>query len=194
MSNKRNTRSVKWIQLASCVALSACGGGSGDSGDDGPAFSSFEGISTASATLIDTYIDEQGDPLSGVTTTAQADLPSGSVGYEGYIAGSYDGDRFIGTVTLDVQFDDAEVTGTADNFFHETTGAMSGNLSGTGNINASGPQVTVTLTGTLDSNVTQLALDGDFLTYDGIDAAAVAGLVEGNVGTSTVDDGIFVAD
>ncbi|MCG3268667.1 hypothetical protein [Yoonia sp. I 8.24] len=181
------------------LALAACGG-SGSDDEATSSYSSFDQIDADAVVTIGTYIEGNGDLNAPVT--AGAALSSGSVAYDGFIRGDIDGATLTGTVTMNVNFGDASVAGSATDFFHETDGAYEGSLSGSGIVDAGAtgtkPQLTATLDGSLTNGSvpfdTTLLLDGDFLTFDGTDGAAVAGLVEGNVGTATFDDGLFAAE
>jgi len=199
----------KHIVVAGCFALAGCGGGGGsDSGGSGGGTptTTFADVDSASTTLFDTYIDASGDPISGVTVTDASAFPSGSVTYEGYIRGEYQSETLIGSVSLTSAFASDTISGSASDFYHETSGAVSGSLTGDGNINTSAtgaiPQVTVNLDGTLGidgvATDTALALDGDFLTLGTNEADAIGGQVEGTLtatgaGAVAFTDGVFVA-
>ncbi|MDO6590961.1 hypothetical protein DS901_16360 [Loktanella sp. D2R18] len=188
---------AKLTFVLSCgLVLAACE----PSDDSTTAYGSFDEIDAAAVAAIGTYIDDDGDITADLTDAST--LTTGSAAYAGFVRGEVDGSTLTGTLTMDANFATGAVTGSATDFFHETDGAYDGTLSGTGVVNtgAAGtvPHVTATLDGDLtngsDTFDTTLAFDGYFLTVGGADAAAIAGEVEGNVGSDDFDDGLFVAE
>ncbi len=183
------------------LVLSACGG-SGSSDESTSSYGTFDEIDADATMAIGAYLDGSVDLQSGVSVTDAGNLPSGSVAYTGFVTGTVDDAALIGTVALTANFATNAVAGSATDFFHETDGAYTGTLSGNGLVNTaatgSTPQVTATLDGNLSNGgntyATTLAFDGDFLTLGGIEATAIAGLVEGDVGGMTYDDGLFAAE
>ncbi len=181
------------------LALTACGG-SGSDEEATSSYSSFDQIDADAVVTIGTYVEDNGDIIGDLTDAGT--LTTGSAAYAGFVRGEVDGATLTGTLTMDANFATGAVIGSATDFFHETDGAYDGTLSGTGVVNtgATGaiPHVTATLDGDLtngsDTFDTTLALDGYFLTVGGVDAAAIAGEVEGSVGTTTFDDGLFAAE
>ena len=184
--------------LASLTLVAACGGGS--SGGNGSALDDFDTIISSASAQSSTYLDSDGQPLAGATRAADSVLAGQSGGtFDGFISGATDEGAFVATLELTVDFADADLTGTATDFRFEDDTVLTGSVTGAGSINTNSPlnQVDLTLTGPLTESgtarTTSLALDGDFY-QAGTDATgAVAGEVDGSIGSAAVL-GLFSAE
>ena len=186
----------------SCLVLSvmACGETTGDISE--PKAMTFDELTVDATALSSKYLDDEGGVAPGVSPTS-SDLPdSGSSEYAGFLHGTLGTDGIVSDVTMTVNFGNSEVTGTASNFMHKTDGAMAGQLTGTGDVDQSGSPafspVTLTLSGqlthagaTVDSDI---ALDGNFFVHNGDDAGAIAGMAEGNIGDTAIENGVFAVE
>ncbi len=186
--------------LASLTLVAACGGGS--SGGNGSALDDFDTIISSASAQSSTYLDSDGQPLAGATRAADSVLAGQSGGtFDGFISGATDEGAFVATLELTVDFADADLTGTATDFRFEDDTVLTGSVTGAGSINTglggALPQATLNLTGSLTESgtarTTSLALDGDFY-QSGTDATgAVAGEVDGSIGSAAVL-GLFSAE
>ena len=187
---------------ASCLVLSvlACGETSGD--DSEPEATTFAELNADATAMSSQYLDDEGGVAPGASPTT-SDLPdSGSSAYVGFLHGDLGTGGVVSEVTMNVSFGTDEVTGTASNFIHETDGAMDGQLTGTGNIDHSSSPTFSPLTLTLSGQLTHagtvvdsdIALDGDFFAHNGDDVGAIAGMAEGNIGDTAIENGVFAVE
>jgi hypothetical protein len=189
------------LALAGSVALLAgCGGGGSDS-----TVNTFLDLDAEARAAAEGYIDpDTGALASGVSE--RTNLPqSGSADYNGYVKGDLEGEGLVGELALKVDFslgDNGTITGTADNFQHETEGAYAGTLDLENGLilpglTGSDPDgIAGDLNGTLSNggtnHATSIALEGGFLGGSGTDTPdAMAGGAVGNVGAGLFD-GIFI--
>lgn len=189
-----------WRRIAPLGALALLAGCDGNPLVDVPqGYQTFAAIEADAAAMAAGTVDlATGDLFPGVTKTDPGDLPaSGSATYEGFVAGEVGGAGLIGALTLRTVFGTpGSVSGTADNFLHETNGAYGGTLAVSGSVSPTAPisQITASADGTL-SNLgtdypTQIFLNGNFI---GTDYGAVAGEATGKVGAGDFGGG-FVAE
>ena len=195
------TYRVTYLALAGSVALLAgCGGGGSDS-----TVNTYAQMETDARALATGYIDpDTGAILPGAEE--RTNLPqSGQGSYEGYVGGDLEGEGLIGELSMTVNFgvgDTGTITGTADNFMHETQGAYTGALNlqngtiVTGGSGSVSDGVAGDLTGTLSNGGntydTEINLEGVFLGGSGTDVPdAMAGGAVGEVGTGFFD-GLFI--
>lgn len=198
---------IMMISAASAVVLAGCsnGDGSDDSSVAPPTFNSFAEIEPAAAAMQTTYTDTNGALLMGITPATAADIPdSGSSVYQGFVSGEVAGSDLIGELTITAAF--AAGNGTVDseatNFYHETNGAYTGTLTGTGILVQAPPmgvsQVQTDIDGTLSNGgtdyMTAIALEGSVIANGADPVGAIAGTADGNVGVDFFDDGVFSAE
>lgn len=184
------------------VAATAVVAGCSNSDDTpDPGYASFAEIAPDAIAMRSAYVDVDGNFLMGVVPATDADIPdSGTAQYLGFVAGDLNGADLIGQLTVDVMFQTETISSSATNFFHETQGAYTGTLAGTGVLVPDQllvPQISTSLVGTLTNNsvdyATNIALEGDIVA-NGVDTAgAIAGYADGNVGMG-VFTGAFVAE
>ncbi|WP_133169799.1 hypothetical protein [Yoonia maritima] len=171
------------------LALSACGGSDSSPvvGETGPVtYVDFNEMSIDAQTLSSQYIETDGRLL--IERSSAENLPTtGAASYYGFVTGTLEGQGLIGQIAVTADFEGDAITGTASNFIHETNGAYSGTLTAAGLVRTEAhmviTQFSATLEGTLSNDgndyVTEIALEGDFLTAD---HAAIGGNVVGYVG------------
>lgn len=168
---------IKLLAAAGLAALTAgCGGSGGDPVD--LAFADYSAIKVA-ADQAETDIGFAAgaaatDPFTvGSTTEVALTAVAGPASYVGFVrvnGGDPVADELVGVLTLDMNFDDDTLTGSADNFYHSTDGAYTGDLNVAGGTIADGGASPDTLSGDLIGNltnggttyVTNIALIGEF--------------------------------
>lgn len=193
---------TKFSVISSVALLAACGGGS--SSGNGGALEDFAAISTAASSQAAAFIDGNGAPIAGATRAADNVLAGQSSGtYDGYISGATTEGAFVAELELTVDFASESLTSTASDFRFDDDTILTGSVTGSGDINTDTfggvlPQAALTLGGSLSDGTstlaTDLALDGDFYQSGSDAAGAVAGTVEGNIGSSVVSNGLFAAE
>ena len=156
--------------LALC-SLAACGGGGGS--ESRPSFEELSAGETAMATRIDALDATETMPTTGSTI------------YNGYlnVSTSVGGD-ILGEITMNADFDDNGITGTASNFADANGGLYDGSVGLNGTISGNG--FSGGLAGTLTDQDDELLavtgeIDGGFL---GANAEAISAEVEGTINWS----------
>ncbi|WP_411889029.1 hypothetical protein [Yoonia sp. SDW83-1] len=189
---------------ASSVLLAGCSNDDGG-GSTTPDYTSFAEIEPDAAAMQSSYTDSNGALLMGITPATAMDIPdSGSATYNGFIGGEIGGSDLIGQLTINAAFaaGDGSITSSATGFFHETDGAYTGTLTGTGILVQDPPmgvsQVQTDIDGTLSNGgtdyVTAIALEGSIIANGADPIGAIAGTADGNVGGNFLDDGVFSAE
>ena len=185
-----------------CALLAGCGGGSGDLGG----LASYDEVSTAASAMATANSFDAA--LGEFTVATRADI-SGQVTatdahYEGFITDDLGDTSLVGETEMTVDFEQATVTGSATNFYHETDGAYTGTLTlDGGEINtgatASDPD---TLDGTFTGSLinaavnynTDITISGEFTGGTGATTpSAVGGTADGLVG-SDLFIGSFISE
>jgi len=208
-SQMKGTHMLKFIAIgaASAIVLAGCSNGSSsdDNGGTPITFNSFAEIEPAATAMQTTYTDPNGTLLMGITPATAADIPdSGSSAYQGFISGEIAGDDLIGELTITATFaaGNGAISSEATNFYHETNGAYTGTLTGTGILVQDPPmgvsQVQTDVDGTLSNGgmdfATMIALEGSVIANGSDPVGAIAGTADGSVGGDFLDDGIFSAE
>ncbi len=193
---KEMTKALGVVMAAALLA------GCSDNDTTSQTYSSFADIDADATAMQAKYTDANGDLLSSVTRAQPSDNPdTGSATYTGFVGGDVAGADLVGQLTVDADFAAGTLNSSATDFHHETQGAYSGSLSGTGVLLQTPPmgvpQVSANLDGTLSNGgtdfATSIAIEGDIVN-DGTDAAgAMAGLADGTVG-SDMFTGTFAAE
>ncbi len=189
---------------ASSVLLAGCSNDDGG-GSTTPDYTSFAEIEPDAAAMQSSYTDSNGALLMGITPATAMDIPdSGSATYNGFISGEIGGSDLIGQLTINAAFavGDGSITSSATGFYHETDGAYTGTLTGTGILVQDPPmgvsQVQTDIDGTLSNGgtdyVTAIALEGSVIANGADPIGAIAGTADGNVGGNFLDDGVFSAE
>ncbi|GAA3852648.1 hypothetical protein [Celeribacter arenosi] len=183
------------LGVASLALLTACGGSTTDA-------VSYASLSTSSAAMQSQYTDANGELLGGVAPAATVDiLAAADATYTGYVSGTVSGGEMVADLTIDANFFTNSANASATNFVHETNGAYTGTLSGTGVILPTAPlgddQVTTVLDGSLEyggaSLTTSIGLGGSFVSSSGDPVGAIAGTADGLVGTDLMT-GVFAVE
>ncbi|PUB18998.1 hypothetical protein [Yoonia sediminilitoris] len=165
-------------------------------------YTSFADIIVDGDALQDKYTDANGLLLPGIMPADEADIPDvGSATYDGFISGDVGGSTLIGQLTVEAAFDTNTIDSTATNFFHETDGAYTGDLTGAGLLDQDPlpgvSQVSTNLDGTLSNGgtdyATSIALEGDIIANGTDPIGGVAGFADGLVGAEFFT-GVFAAE
>jgi len=176
-------RLMNAVILGCIMFTAACGSGS-DSSENPISENAFDEANSAASDLTFSFLDANGEALSSAVRATDDVIATttGNVTYEGFVS--------------------SELVGSASDFRFEDNTALAGTITGAGSLSSETsdgtfPQATVTLSGTLvDDGVsrpTEIALDGDFYEADSSDIGAIAGLAEGDIGASEIEDGLFAA-
>ena len=192
------------VILGCIMFTAACGSGS-DSSENPISENAFDEANSAASDLTFSFLDANGEALSSAVRATDDVIATttGNVTYEGYITGGTEDDgNFVASLELTADFVSSELVGSASDFRFEDNTALAGTITGAGSLSSGTsdgtfPQATVTLSGTLvDDGVsrpTEIALDGYFYEADSSDIGAIAGLAEGDIGASEIEDGLFAA-
>ena len=169
---------IKLLAAAGLAALTAgCGGSGGDPVE--LAFADYSEIKDA-ADLAEVNIGFAAGAAAtvpftaGSTTEVALTAVAGNASYVGFVRVN-DGvlvnpDELVGALKLDMDFNTDTLTGSANNFYHSTNGAYTGDLSLAGGTIADGGPFPDTLSGDLIGNLTnggttyetEILLDGEF--------------------------------
>ena len=195
------TRQIPKLALAltTTALVTACSGGGGSQSGDAQ---NFGQLSADAQSLTSSFLDANGQALSSAVIAPDASLSGQGTGtYAGFIAGDSDGNAFVANLELGVDLNALSLDGSSSDFTLEDETILTGTLTGTGGINDAStvlPQVTLTLTGTLADGGTdlpsQLALDGNFYQSGSDAVGAIAGTVEGEIGSDPVLNGLFASE
>ena len=198
------THHLKSIAIVGvCAALAGCSSNSTGLGG----LTSVTEVNDAADTMAAANSFDMDTGLFSVATRTDAeDVTANNASYEGFIAGDLGGgEEIAGELAMTVDFTGGtDVSGTADNFYHNLDGAYTGTLTMAGGAVDPGALVgdpsllQGTLSGTLSNGgtdyATNIALDGEFT--GGAGAAtptAVGGFADGNVGGDILI-GSFIAE
>ena len=198
------TKLFKSVALLGAIAVIAgCSGSNNDPADNQSA--DFDELSAAAVAMAENFVDlDTGAPIA----VERTDLPDDATAqYTGYVGGLLGDDGFVGTLTLDVDFnpnDTGSITGSATDFQHQVDGAYTGTLVlNAGSILAGAPgdedAIAGELSGTLSNGgtdyVSEIVLDGSFFGGAPVDVpTAVGGAAFGEVGVGLDNfDGAFIA-
>ena len=187
------------------LALANCGGGAGGTGTVGPTVptvqpTDFPTTQATVDTLINTYLDSDGRVLSAFAVLDAGLIPTqGTATYEGFLAGNVDGLDLVASLAVEADFARSDISAVAGAFQRSDGQDLSGSLTGDGSIQranqATAPQLQMTLSGTVDGDMSSILLDGAFLTNAGEnETVSIAGQAEGLIGDSIFEDGAFAAE
>jgi len=185
--------------------LVACDGAS-DPFEFGKTYTTFAEIQGDFQTDVYANVESNGLLRSGLDVSESADFNSvdgGSAIYNGAIIAdeTVSGNRVIGQLQIEADFDTDRLDGRAGNFIRSNNDVLTGTLFGSSSfsrdVGTDGNHFTMDLTGTLDDDgtalATTIALEGNFLN-DGGDVTDVAGDADITVGTGLLfDQGAFSA-
>ena len=193
------TKLFKSVALLGAIAVIAgCSGSNNDPADNQSA--DFDELSAAAVAMAENFVDlDTGAPIA----VERTDLPDDATAqYTGYVGGLLGDDGFVGTLTLDVDFnpnDTGSITGSATDFQHQVDGAYTGTLLLNAGSILPGQSLAGDLEGTLSNDgtdyATEIVLDGSFFGGAPVDVpTAVGGAAFGEVGVELDNfDGAFIA-
>jgi len=193
------TKLFKSVALLGAIAVIAgCSGSNNDPADNQSA--DFDELSAAAVAMAENFVDlDTGAPIA----VERTDLPDDATAqYTGYVGGLLGDDGFVGTLTLDVDFnpnDTGSITGSATDFQHQVDGAYTGTLLLNAGSILPGQSLAGDLEGALSNDgtdyATEIVLDGSFFGGAPVDVpTAVGGAAFGEVGVGLDNfDGAFIA-
>lgn len=183
------------------MMTASCGGGGSSDGNNAGG-DVYVTAKEQAANQIWQYLDMNGQLASTSTIATPSEIiNSPTANYSGYLIANTDDISLISELDISVNFAENSSNTTAHSFIHEEIGNLNGTLTGTGlihpNASENEHQFTSTIVGTLSqgnfSETTSLALDANFLHVEGNPTGAIAGTVDGRLGSEFID-GSFAVD